>query len=231
MAILAKGALPTRALILVALLTAAPLASAGSEEEPTVADEQGDTADTAADIVRAWLAYEDDGVRVAIQTLDGSRPASFPGYVYWVQFRTGGVTSAAWLGFDSRARYHTHIGPLDSPDYDGDIGTFANEGLKDPTQDRGRPSTWTGLLPWNSVPGLRPGATLVDITFGSARYDPRTERWDGGLDIASTPLAFRAVEELGFFDRPLVLLPTLALAAGVGAFGGWQVRRRLRARG
>lgn len=216
-----------RALLVLALLLAAPIAAAGTPEEPEVVDERGDVPDTAADILSAWLAYEDAGVRFSIRTADGSRPDLYPGFVYWIEFRAGGVTSSALIGFDARGRMHGHIGPLDGPDYDrGDIGAFANERVKSITQARGTPSTWSGVLPWGAVPGLRPGATLIDIEVGSARFDGG---WSGALDRARTDRAWLATEDVTLLTHPAFVPSVLGVATAGGAAGGWWMLRRLRA--
>lgn len=185
------------ALLLAALVAAAPLATAGTREAPDIRDASGDAPDSAADIVAAWLQAEEAGLRFSIQTRDGSLPDRNPGYVYWIQFRAGGVTSSAAVGFDARARFLGYVGPLDGPNWArGDFGTVANGKLVGLTQARGQPSTWSAIIPWGAVPGLQEGATLVDITVGSARYTS-SGGWQGGIDGASTGRAFVA-EQQGF---------------------------------
>ena len=89
------------------------------------------------------------------------------------------------------------------------------------------PSTWSGLLPWGSVPGLQPGAVLVDLQVGSARYDAETG-WSGAIDRAETSRAWVAEPAPSLLASPAWVAGVLAVATVGGAAGGFWLRRRSR---
>ena len=220
------------AALLLALL-AAPTALAGTEDQPEITDPR-DQEWTPTDLLAAWFVAEKGGLRFHIQTMDGSMPERYPGHVYWVSFTVAGrpVDAAVGFGHDGLMRGHLGTLPWDERrpvSYE----KAANGGVVDLRSERGRPSTWSGVIPWGAVEGLEPGATLTDLRAGTSYFDLARGEWRVGLDVASTPRPFVAHP-----PRPLLpilvppwVIPSIVVGLTVlGAAGGLGVLRLLPAR-
>lgn len=233
-------------LVLAALLL--PSAAAGTARAPEVTDPR-DVRATNADILAAWVEAEDAGVRVSIRTADGSMPEEFPDWVYWLYFQIEEsdeeVGVALGFGADGLLRGFLGTGP------DGDLnnervwrGGFervANQKLVALREDRGVPSTWSGVVPWGAVRGLEEGATLHHFVAGSAHYARDARAWEGGVDRAESDAVYVAEIRAGFADVlgggifpilvPAWMLPTIVAACTLaGAGGGWALGGLMRPR-
>jgi hypothetical protein len=211
-----------RALVL-ALLALAPLASAGTEDEPEIVD-PSDQEWTPTDLLAAWFTAEEGGVRFHVKTMDGSMPERYPGHVYWVSFRVDATPVDAAVGFGDDGRMRGHLGAFPwEARAPRSFDKAANGGVVDLKAERGRPSTWSGVIPWGAVPGLEPGAMLVDLTAGTSYHDETRGEWRVGLDVATSAQAFVARPPQPFFPIlvPAWVLPTIVVGATVaGAAGG-----------
>ena len=223
----ARSYVPLAPLLLAALMLA-PIAHAGTEDDPEIIDPV-DVRDgwSPPDVLSAWFEHDPRGVRFSIKTVDGSMPERYPDFVYWVAFRAGGVTSSAAVGFDGRGRFLGHVGPLDGPAWTrGGFETVANGKLVGLEQDRGRPSVWSGVIPWGAVPGLEEGATLIDLQAGSAWYNREAGQWQGGIDRARSDRAFVARPHEDPPAHPLVAGAVVGATTAGGAAAGWLLQRR-----
>lgn len=222
--------------LLAALLLLAPLALAGTPEEPEVADPP-DQRDSSLDLLAAWLEAEEDGLRLHVRTVDGSRPAEYPDRLYWVQFRVGGADAFAAVGYGLDGVLRGHLGPSDGPAWArGGFERVANGGVVSLRADLGRPSTFSGVVPWGAVPGLQPGAEVTRIGAGTTLYDRTSGEWLGGVDSARGTGTF--VADVPLPPPPLfpILVPRWVLHAVVagctlaGAAGGLALGAALRPR-
>lgn len=210
-------------LLAVTLLVLLPSASAGSEQDPEVVD-PADQEWTPTDLLAAWFDVEESGVRFSIKSTDGSAPRQYPDHIYWVSFKVAGRAVGATVGFGNDGVFRGHLGPLSGSAWErGGFERVANNGVVDLREDRGTPSIWSGVVPWGAVPGLEEGATLTDISAGTAFYDREQDRWRGGLDVAAARRPFVAEPEVlgGFFPIlvPQWVIPTIVLACVAGGMG------------
>jgi hypothetical protein len=209
--------------LVLALLALFPAASAGTEDEPEITD-PSDQAWTPTDLLAAWFEADDEGVRFHVKTLDGSMPERYPGHVYWVSFRVGGAPVDAAVGFGDDGRMRGHLGPFPwEARAPRSFDKAANGGLVDLRAEKGRPSTWSGVIPWGAVPSLVPGATLTDLTAGTSYHDEARGEWRVGLDVATSAQAFTARPPRPLFPIlvPAWVLPAIVVGATVaGAAGG-----------
>lgn len=212
--------------LLAALLAPLPFSeasAAGGAEDPELTDPE-DQASSPADLLAAWFEGELDGLRFSVRTLDGSMPERYPDHVYWVSFRVDGRRVEASVGFGDDGRMRGHLGPAENGR--GGYEAWANGQVEGLRSQRGRPSTWSGLIPWDAVEGLEPGATLTDLRAWTSFYQRRTDTWRATIDLAAAPGPFVAEA-----PRPLLpilvphwVIPTIVVAAtAVGAAGGGMV--------
>lgn len=207
-----------------------PHARAGTEDQPEITDPR-DQEWTPTDLLAAWFVAEEDGLRFHVQTMDGSMPERYPGHVYWVGFEVGGrpVSAAVGFGHDGLMRGHLGTFPWDER-RPLSFEKAANGGVVDLRSERGRPSTWSGVIPWGAVEGLEAGATLTDLRAGTSYFDLARGQWRVGLDVASTPRPFVARPPPSFFPIlvPKWVIPTLVVGLTVaGAAGGLAAVRML----
>lgn len=217
--------------LLLALL-ALPSASAGGPADPQIRDPE-DRADwSPTDLLAAWFDAEKNGLRFSIQTLDGSMPEEFPDHAYWVSFRVEGRTVEAMVGFGDDGVMRGHLGALrEVLSSRRGFDAVANGQVVGLESERGRPSTWSGLIPWGAVEGLEPDAVLTDLAAGTTFYDREAARWRGNLDVARASESFVAKVPKGFFPIlvPAWVIPALVLGCVVaGAVAGVAAARLTR---
>lgn len=223
-------------LLAVTLLVLLPSASAGSERDPDLSDPV-DISASNLDLVAAWFEGEARGLRFSIQTVDGSLPQRYPDCIYWVVFtiRSTGQQAAAVVGFGDDGVFRGHLttgrnsGGLDDPNTPWTRGipfeVAANGRLVGLSDDRGRPSTWSAVIPWDALEGFEPGATLTGITIGSTFYDRDLRQWTGAADTARMNGVVVAEKPTGAFGGlfpilvPQWVIPTIVLACTAG--GAW----------
>lgn len=214
----------TGATIVLAILLA-PGASAGSERDPEIED-AADGGRRSTDLLAAWFQTDDDGVRFSLKTADGSAPED---HVYWVSFRVEGRSVGAVVGFGNDGVLRGHLGALNGPAWGrGGFERIANNELRELREERGRPATWSAVVPWGAVPGLEEGARLSDLAAGTAFYDRASRQWQGAIDTATSDRVF--VANASFFPIlvPAWVLPAIVIGCTLGGMASGLAFARLR---
>lgn len=195
------------AALILALLLLAPLARAGTEAAPEV-DDEPDQREARVDLLSAWFEAERDGLRFTIKVV--ALRGAEPDHLYHVAFTVEGKRHWAGLGFTRNGTLLALLSPLDPADSRLGLETLA-EGLEDVRFTPGRPATLTALIPYDRVPGLREGATIIDLAASTTVYDRRAGDWVARDERASSA-TYELRVGLPFTDE--LARAGLALAAG-----------------
>ena len=152
-------------LVIVALL--APLASAGTEQDPDVPG-LPDHSDKTLDFLAAWFESAPDGVVFTVKVSSAEKIPVNKGYI--VVFELQGARVVAGVILDDKGQRRSYLGPTNwNSNGVGAPATFEGP-LEDVAFRPGTPAYATARIPWDALPGLGPDKVLVDLYGGTVRY-------------------------------------------------------------
>lgn len=197
------------ALLALAMLLS-PSALAGTEQDPEI-DDGRDAVTPSGNLLSAWFTAEAEGLRFTIKIESVRSPQR--DMFYLVAFTHDGTRTIAGVGWDDDTRFRSYVGGPEAGRGGFGLETFAN-GVMEGDFRLGTPAYFTGVIPYGSVDGLEPGATLTSLHAGVTRLD-RSQRTWVDVDPRSTTRTFT-------IEREPSMLPALSadVAAAAWTVGG-----------
>lgn len=190
-------------------LALAPVASAGTEENPDVQG-RANGEDPTLDFLSAWFESAPDGVVFTMKIVGFEEPA--PNHWYAVVFTYNDTRQVALVAFDEDGGVFTDLRP---PNFDsqgvGSPSTLRNR-LRDVDVRTGSPAYVSARIPFGILRDFGPGSVLEDLAAATGIWAPRGGWSDAQYRETTNIYVVKDTALPLFVQRNMV-----ALAFGAGA--------------
>lgn len=208
---------------LACVLAFAPLAAAGTPEDPDVPGTP-DFDPAYLDFVGAWFESAPQGLAFSVRVRSADAPPTNADF--GVSFLHDGARVTAAVVFDSRGALHSHVGP---PNWNANrVGS--PDALGSPLDDEeflpGTPAIARAVIPWDALPGLSPGDTLRELYAGTGSYSRGGWSDEDGRSVENTYVVERTYVPLTLQRHPVWVLAATTILGAAVAGGGYLLWRR-----
>lgn len=206
---------------LLALAMLAPLASAGTEDDPEI-DDGRDQREAWKDILSVWLEDHPDGVKFTIKVASLQSPR--PGVLYTLAWNT---RSDVAIGFDGTRALRSSVDTPNGWTGEGQGPGRLDNALLAESFTPGSPAYLSAVIP-SARFGFEDGDVLRNLFSRTVYYDASTGEWVLESEIASGRRPFElGADQLFPILVPAWMLPTIVLVCTVaGAGAGFALARR-----